>query len=136
MVRTPPFHGGNMGSNPVGITNKKKYPPLRRVFLYIFTILQNKLFIVFVDKFSNQVFLLGMKIGMTNISVDYGNSILSVSNSVLMYFNGAAEYSTLPELDAILNKNYKNVVLMVIDCMGTFILKQNLPQNSFLNRHI
>lgn len=21
MVRTPPFHGGNMGSNPVGITN-------------------------------------------------------------------------------------------------------------------
>lgn len=23
MVRTPPFHGGNMGSNPVGITNKK-----------------------------------------------------------------------------------------------------------------
>lgn len=125
-----------MGSNPVGITNKKKYPPLRRVFLYIFTILQNKLFIVFVDKFSNQVFLLGMKIGMTNISVDYGNSILSVSNSVLMYFNGAAEYSTLPELDAILNKNYKNVVLMVIDCMGTFILKQNLPQNSFLNRHI
>ncbi len=23
MVRTPPFHGGNMGSNPVGVTNKK-----------------------------------------------------------------------------------------------------------------
>lgn len=109
---------------------------MRRVFLYIFTILQNKLFIVFVDKFSNQVFLLGMKIVMTNISVDYGNSILSVSNSVLMYFNGEAKYSTLPKLDAILNKNYKNVVLMVIDCMGTFILKQNLPQNSFLNRHI
>ena len=103
MVRTPPFHGGNMGSNPVGITNEK-YSPFMGVFLYI----QNKLFIVFVDKFSNQVFLLGMKIVMTNISVDYGNSILSVSNSVLMYFNGAAEYSTLPELDAVLNKNYKN----------------------------
>lgn len=24
MVRTSPFHGGNMGSNPVGITNLKK----------------------------------------------------------------------------------------------------------------
>ena len=23
MVRTPPFHGGNMGSNPVGVTNAK-----------------------------------------------------------------------------------------------------------------
>jgi hypothetical protein len=22
MVRTSPFHGGNMGSNPVGVTNK------------------------------------------------------------------------------------------------------------------
>ena len=32
MVRTSPFHGGNMGSSPVGITNKK--PLLKReVFL-------------------------------------------------------------------------------------------------------
>ena len=23
MVRTPPFHGGNMGSNPVGVTTFK-----------------------------------------------------------------------------------------------------------------
>lgn len=73
---------------------------------------------------------------MASISVDYDNSILAVSNSVLRHFNGEAEYSSLPELDSILSKNYKNVVLMIIDCMGTYILKQNLPQDSFLNGHI
>ena len=31
MVRTSPFHGGNMGSNPVGITTKKAL--FRRAFL-------------------------------------------------------------------------------------------------------
>ena len=34
MVRTSPFHGGNMGSNPVGITNTKK-PLLARGFFVL-----------------------------------------------------------------------------------------------------
>ena len=33
MVRTSPFHGGNMGSNPVGITNKKS--SLMELFLLV-----------------------------------------------------------------------------------------------------
>ncbi|MBO4294996.1 MAG: alkaline phosphatase family protein [Alphaproteobacteria bacterium] len=73
---------------------------------------------------------------MTEIKIDYHNSILSVSNSILKYFNGVSRYETLPELDAVLQKNYKNIVFMIIDCMGTSILKNNLPQDSFLNRHI
>ena len=73
---------------------------------------------------------------MTQINVDYNNSILSVSNSILKHFNGTSQYETLPELDAILKKNYKNVVLMIVDCMGTSILKKNLSENSFLNQHI
>jgi len=73
---------------------------------------------------------------MVSINIDYDNSILSVSNSILKFFNGTAEYKTLQELDIILNKNYKNVVLMILDGMGTSILRKNLPQNSFLNSHI
>lgn len=69
------------------------------------------------------------------VSVDYNNSILSISNSVLKYFNGSSDYATLPELDAILEKNYKNVVLLIIDCMGSAIIQQNLSPDSFLNRH-
>ena len=71
-----------------------------------------------------------------HISIDYSKSILSVSNSLLKHFNAKCEYSTLPELDKILDKNYKNIVLMIIDGMGTSIIRQNLPQNSFLNQHI
>lgn len=70
------------------------------------------------------------------ISVNYDNSILSISNSVLKYFNGASDYATLPELDAILDKNYKNVVLLIVDCMGSAIIRQNLAKDSFLSRHI
>lgn len=32
MVRTPPFHGGNMGSNPVGVTKNTRYTSVYRVF--------------------------------------------------------------------------------------------------------
>lgn len=73
---------------------------------------------------------------MLQIKIDYNNSILSVSNSILKHFSGRFQYATLPELDKILDKNYKNVVLMIIDGMGTAILKKNLSENSFLNQHI
>lgn len=71
-----------------------------------------------------------------DISVEYDNSILSVSNSILKHFNADSEYSTLSELDDILDKNYQNVVLLIIDCMGTSILRDNLRSDSFLNQHI
>lgn len=35
MVRTPPFHGGNMGSNPVGITNTKKASFMEAFFVLV-----------------------------------------------------------------------------------------------------
>lgn len=37
MVRTPPFHGGNRGSNPLGVTKQVKGEPVsirRRIRLY------------------------------------------------------------------------------------------------------
>ena len=36
-VKTPPFHGGNMGSSPVGVTKQVKGEPVsgrRRIRLY------------------------------------------------------------------------------------------------------
>ena len=35
MVRTSPFHGGNMGSSPVGITNTKKTPLVGGFFVLV-----------------------------------------------------------------------------------------------------
>ena len=41
----------------------------------------------------------------------------------------------LPELDKLLRKNYKNVVVMLSDGMGTSILKKHLPADAFLIRY-
>ena len=35
VVKTPPFHGDNMGSNPVGVITKNTLRVLRRVFFLL-----------------------------------------------------------------------------------------------------
>ena len=63
---------------------------------------------------------------------DYNNSILNLANSVLKHFGAEYTHDTLPELDKVLEKNYKNVVVMVFDAMGSFNIKDMLSEHSFL----
>ena len=51
---------------------------------------------------------------------DYNNSILNIANSVLKHFGAQYTHNTLPELEKALDRNYKNVVVMVFDAMGSF----------------
>lgn len=68
---------------------------------------------------------------------DYKHGLVNLSNSILRYFGLAEKHSTLPELDAALaEKDYKNVVLLVLDGMGCDMLRHNLPENSFLRSRI
>lgn len=67
---------------------------------------------------------------------DYKNCILNITNSLLKYYGDKPFHSTLPVLDAILTKQYKNIVLLVMDGMGTNVLERNLPENSFLRKNI
>ena len=71
-----------------------------------------------------------------DIKIDYDHSILSISNSLLQHFNVEHKYKSLSSLDNILAENYKNVVLLILDGMGIDIMKKNLPENSFLQKHI
>ncbi len=67
---------------------------------------------------------------------DYDRSILSVISSVLKHFGVTdCEHKTLPEFDELLNKNYKNVIVMLFDGMGTSVLENNLKENDFLRAH-
>lgn len=67
---------------------------------------------------------------------DYDRSILSVASSVLKYFGvNDCEHKTLPEFDELLSKNYKNVIVMLFDGMGTSVLKEHLNENDFLRQH-
>lgn len=67
---------------------------------------------------------------------NYNRSILSISSSLLKYYGLKNNYPTLKELDDELKKNYKNVVLLILDCMGTSIIEKNLPKNSFLRKNM
>jgi len=62
---------------------------------------------------------------------DYDNCLINVSNSILHYYNLPTYHSTLPELDKLLNKQYKNVVLLLYDGLGSLLLNDKLP-HSFL----
>lgn len=67
---------------------------------------------------------------------DYDRSILSVASSVLNYFGAVdCKHKTIPELDEMLAQNYKNVIVMLFDGMGTSILKKHLDEDAFLRKH-
>ena len=67
---------------------------------------------------------------------DYNHSILNLINSILKYYNVKTEYNGLPELDKILQNNYKNIVLIILDGMGEHILKNISPNGFFYNNHL
>lgn len=72
----------------------------------------------------------------TDIKVDFDNSILALSNSILHHYGVQTEYATLPILDSALAENYRNVVFLILDCLGKNIMEYNLPEDAFLRRHV
>lgn len=67
---------------------------------------------------------------------DYNNCLTNVTNSILKYYELETYHSSLKELDGILNeKEYKNIVLILYDGMGSKLLNRNLDENSFLCKH-
>lgn len=67
---------------------------------------------------------------------DYNKSIVSIASSVLSHFGAQTHHKTLSELDVLLDKQPKNVVVMLFDGMGTEIIKKHLPKDAFLTRHM
>jgi predicted AlkP superfamily pyrophosphatase or phosphodiesterase len=65
---------------------------------------------------------------------DYQRSILNVTASLLKHYHVPISTPTLPLLDAELEKGYRNIVLWLVDGMGSSILSR-LPVNaSFLQK--
>lgn len=70
------------------------------------------------------------------MKIDYDNSLLSLITSVLTHYGVRTSHKTLPDLDTLLSKNYKNVVVMLFDGMGTAIMEKHLPPDAFLYKHL
>lgn len=70
-----------------------------------------------------------------DIKVDFDNSILALSNSLLRHYGVETEYKSLPILDKELAVGYQNVVLLILDCFGKNILEYHLNPHDFLYMH-
>ncbi len=67
---------------------------------------------------------------------NYEHSILNLINTILKYYKVETKYKALPELEKKLEKNYKNVVLIILDGMGEHILKAISPNEFFMKNKI
>ena len=73
---------------------------------------------------------------MKNIVLpDYNKCLMNISTSVLKHYNVKSKFSTLPNLDKELNKNYRNVIILLVDAMGTEILKKHPEETKCLRGH-
>lgn len=67
---------------------------------------------------------------------NYDRNILSIASSVLNHFGVKdCQHKTLPEFDKLLEKDYKNIIVMLFDGLGTSTLKYHLEENAFLRKN-
>lgn len=67
---------------------------------------------------------------------DYNKSILNLANSILKHYGVEPYHPTLKVLDACLAKNYRNVVVMVLDGMGMRNMENALLNGTFFSDHL
>jgi len=67
---------------------------------------------------------------------DYENSIVNLSSSILQHFGVKPVNSTLPAADALLSRNYKHVVVILLDGLGINVLEKHLTYKDFLRRNL
>ncbi len=67
---------------------------------------------------------------------NYDRSILSIASSVLNHFGvNNCQHKTLPEFDELLEKDYKNIIVMLFDGLGVSAINEHLKENDFLRKH-
>ena len=67
---------------------------------------------------------------------DYNNCLVNLANSILKKFDVETTASTLPLADEYLKKDYKNVVVLLLDAMGISILEKHLSRGGFFRSHL
>ncbi len=65
---------------------------------------------------------------------DYSRCASNLVCSILYHYGILPRHPTLPELDRYLNRGYRNVVLLILDGLGSETLKEVFPENGFLKK--
>ena len=66
---------------------------------------------------------------------DYSNSYVNMISSVAKKFGVNTGHKTILELDKALTRKTKNVVVLLLDGLGSDVLEKALPKDSFLRKH-
>ena len=67
---------------------------------------------------------------------EYGRCIANLACSVLKHYSLEAPNPTLPEVDLLLQKQYRNVVVLLLDGMGINVLQKHLAEDGFFRRNL
>lgn len=67
---------------------------------------------------------------------DYKNCIANIPNSILKAWGLEPCGESLPVLDKYLEKEYKNVVFLLLDGMGKAIIEEHLEEDGFFRSHM
>lgn len=62
---------------------------------------------------------------------NYEDCIVNLPGSILKKFGVHPSGKTLPLADELLKKDYKNVVILILDGLGTCILEKHLKEDGF-----
>ena len=66
---------------------------------------------------------------------DYKNCLANLACSVLKYFDITPPNSTYKPADELLSKEYRNVIIILLDGMGTNIMEKHLSKDGFFRSH-
>ncbi|MDA3932701.1 MAG: hypothetical protein PF513_08205, partial [Tenericutes bacterium] len=66
---------------------------------------------------------------------DYDHSLLNISSSILKYYGVDSGYKSIESLDKQLEKKPRNVIFVLVDALGSEILKKHKEEADFLIYH-
>ena len=67
---------------------------------------------------------------------DYQKCLVNLANSILKRFGAETTAETLRTADGYMAGDYKNVVLLLLDAMGTSVTEKHLAEDGFFRSHI
>lgn len=68
--------------------------------------------------------------------INYNDSLVNLISSILKYFGAEYNHSTLKEIDELLEEEYRNVVVLLLDGLGVDALSHHLQASGFFRRNM
>lgn len=68
--------------------------------------------------------------------IDYNNNLVNLASSILKHFDAEYVHNTLKEADEFLEKEYNNVIVLLLDGLGVDAMEYHLQESGFFRRNM